>query len=119
MNNKAGIIAESATDFPSPIYVFIVRDHEQKTDLNIGDKITVSVKEVWYGLDDTYIYVIGNLIRKDGFYNKKQIAGNNHNHNKNKDNLDYEYFDNHKESDDDKYDQEDLDNHEENLDNEE
>jgi hypothetical protein len=111
MNNKAGIIAESATDFPSPIYVFIVRDHEQKTDLNIGDKITVSVKEVWYGLDDTFIYVIGNLIRKDGFYNKKQIAGSNH------DNLDYESFDTHKESDDD--DKEELDNHEEDLDNEE
>jgi hypothetical protein len=64
---KAGIRAESAFDTPSPIVVFIARDHhyndESFSKVKEGDKIDVRVIGQRFELNDKYISIIGELIR--------------------------------------------------------
>jgi len=63
---KAGIRAESATDSPSPIVVFIARDHQyqskQFSDVQEGDKIRIRVIGQRFELNDKYISIIAELV---------------------------------------------------------
>ena len=64
---KAGIKAESDTDVPSPVIVFIARDHHFNvdffSDIKEGDKITVKVIGQRFELNDKFISVIGELVK--------------------------------------------------------
>jgi DNA-directed RNA polymerase subunit E'/Rpb7 len=71
---KAGIRAESATDIPSPIVVFVAKDHHFNSshfsEVNEGDKITVKVIGQRFELNDKYISIIGELVREKKMYQK-------------------------------------------------
>lgn len=64
---KAGIKAESANESPSPIIVFVARDHhfnsQQFADVKEGDKINVRVIGQRFELNDKYISIIGELVK--------------------------------------------------------
>jgi DNA-directed RNA polymerase subunit E'/Rpb7 len=68
---KAGIRAESANEFPSPIIVFIAKDHHYNvanfTDIKEGDKITVRVIGQRFELNDKFISIIGELVKEKVF----------------------------------------------------
>ena len=77
---KAGIRAESANDVPSPIVVFIAKDHHysvaQFAEIKEGDKINVRVIGQRFELNDKYISIIGELIKEKEFtqqYQKSKI----------------------------------------------
>jgi DNA-directed RNA polymerase subunit E'/Rpb7 len=65
---KAGIRAESSTDVPSPIVVFLAKDHHFNinyfSDIQEGDKINVRVIGQRFELNDKYISIIGELIKE-------------------------------------------------------
>jgi len=65
---KAGIRAESANDFPSPIVVFIAKDHHYNVtnfaDIKEGDKISIRVIGQRFELNDKYISIIGELVKE-------------------------------------------------------
>jgi DNA-directed RNA polymerase subunit E'/Rpb7 len=67
-NTKAGITAESADEKPSPIIVFVARDHHyyssQFNDVKEGDKINVRVIGQRFELNDKFISIIGELNRQ-------------------------------------------------------
>jgi DNA-directed RNA polymerase subunit E'/Rpb7 len=76
---KAGIRAESATEVPSPIVVFIAREHltqnsEYFYSRQEKDEIEIRVIGQRFELDDTFISVIGELVkpRKDIEISKKE-----------------------------------------------
>jgi DNA-directed RNA polymerase subunit E'/Rpb7 len=77
---KAGIRAESANDVPSPIVVFIAKDHHYAipyfSEIKEGDKINVRVIGQRFELNDKYISIIAELVKeKDMVPQKiKQIA---------------------------------------------
>jgi DNA-directed RNA polymerase subunit E'/Rpb7 len=64
---KAGIRAESATDVPSPVVVFIAKDHHYTnnyfSEIKEGDNINVRVIGQRFELNDKYISIIGELIK--------------------------------------------------------
>jgi DNA-directed RNA polymerase subunit E'/Rpb7 len=66
-NTKAGIKAESVDEKPSPVIVFISRDHHYSmpyfSEIKEGDKINVRVLGQRFELNDTFISVIGELIK--------------------------------------------------------
>ena len=75
---KAGIRAESDVDVPSPIVVFIAKDHHYSVahfaQVKEGDKITIRVIGQRFELNDKYISIIGELIKeKDYTQFKPQI----------------------------------------------
>ena len=63
---KAGIRAESADESPSPVVVFIARDHHysvsQFASVQEGDKIMVRVIGQRFELNDKYISIIAELV---------------------------------------------------------
>ena len=65
---KAGIRAESAGEVPSPIVVFIAKDHHFNvpyfTEIKEGDKINVRVVGQRFELNDKYVSIIGELIKE-------------------------------------------------------
>jgi DNA-directed RNA polymerase subunit E'/Rpb7 len=67
-NTKAGITAESADEKPSPIIVFIARDHHyyssQFNDVKEGDKINIRVIGQRFELNDKFVSIIGELVRE-------------------------------------------------------
>ena len=73
---KAGIRAESATDIPSPIVVFIAKDHHYNnshfSEIQEGDKISVRVIGQRFELNDKYISIIGELVKPK---NEKDFTG--------------------------------------------
>jgi DNA-directed RNA polymerase subunit E'/Rpb7 len=76
---KAGIKAESASDVPSPVIVFIARDHHYNIDyfnnVKEGDKFTVRVIGQRFELNDKFVSVIGELIKpkeKDFIFKPKE-----------------------------------------------
>jgi hypothetical protein len=74
---KAGIRAESAFDVPSPIVVFIARDHHYNiADFGLikeGDKFTVRVIGQRFELNDKFVSIIGELVKeKPDFKKMKQ-----------------------------------------------
>jgi len=64
---KAGIKAESATEIPSPIIVFIAKDHHFNMDyfseIQEGDKFTARVIGQRFELNDKYISIIAELVK--------------------------------------------------------
>jgi DNA-directed RNA polymerase subunit E'/Rpb7 len=62
---KAGVRAETNTE-PSPVVVFIARDHHYKSkgfsSLKEGDEINVRVIGIRYELNDRYISIIGEHV---------------------------------------------------------
>jgi DNA-directed RNA polymerase subunit E'/Rpb7 len=64
---KAGIRAESATDVPSPVVVFIAKDHHYTnnyfSEIKEGDNINVKVIGQRFELNDKYISIIGEVIK--------------------------------------------------------
>jgi DNA-directed RNA polymerase subunit E'/Rpb7 len=81
---KAGIRAESALETPSPIVVFIARDHHFNNNkfINIQEGNTMVVRVIGqrFELNDPYISIIGELVsttiskseKPSAFANKKQ-----------------------------------------------
>lgn len=70
----SGIRAESATESPSPIIVYINKDHHFDMSyfeqLKVGDRITVRVIGQRFELHDKFISIIGELIKP-----KEQMYG--------------------------------------------
>lgn len=76
--SKAGIRAELTNVSPSPIVVFIARDHhlnsQQFNDINLDDIITISVIAQRFELNDKFISIIAKLVRdKDSEINPKPV----------------------------------------------
>jgi hypothetical protein len=71
---KAGIRAESAFDVPSPIVVFIARDHHYNMAefgaVKEDDKFTVRVIGQRFELNDKFISIIGELVKEKPDYRK-------------------------------------------------
>lgn len=65
---KAGIRCESANEVPSPIIVFIAKDHHyssaQFNEIKEGDNLNVKVIGQRFELNDKYISIIGELVRE-------------------------------------------------------
>lgn len=65
---KAGIRAESSEEVPSPVVVFIAKDHHYTnthfSEVKEGDNITVRVIGQRFELNDKYISIIGELIKE-------------------------------------------------------
>jgi DNA-directed RNA polymerase subunit E'/Rpb7 len=68
---KAGIRAESATEVPSPVVVFIAKDHHYNVshfnDVKEGDKINVRVIGQRFELNDKFVSIIGELVKEKEF----------------------------------------------------
>jgi hypothetical protein len=68
---KAGIRAESAGEVPSPVVVFVAKDHHYSvphfSEIQEGDKINVRVIGQRFELNDKYISIIGELIKEKEF----------------------------------------------------
>ena len=75
---KAGIRCESASDVPSPVVVFVAKDHHYNSgafnDIKEGDKLNVKVIGQRFELNDKYISIIGELVKERVFTQKKQPA---------------------------------------------
>ena len=78
---KAGIRAESANDVPTPVVIFIAKDHHYNisyfNEVKEGDKINVRVIGQRFELNDKYVSVIGELMKPNvekefGVEGKKQ-----------------------------------------------
>jgi hypothetical protein len=71
---KAGIRAESAFDVPSPIVVFIARDHHYNVadfgSVKEDDKFTVRVIGQRFELNDKFISIIGEFVKEKPDYKK-------------------------------------------------
>jgi len=65
--SKAGIRAELVNESPSPIVVFVARDHhlnsQQFNDIQLDDIITISVIAQRFELNDKFISIIAKLVR--------------------------------------------------------
>jgi DNA-directed RNA polymerase subunit E'/Rpb7 len=64
---KAGIRAEAANEVPSPIVVFVAKDHhfsnQQFNETQVGGDITVRVIGQRFELNDKYVSIIGELVK--------------------------------------------------------
>ena len=73
---KAGIRAESASDVPSPIVVFVAKDHHFNvphfSEIQEGDKINIRVIGQRFELNDKYISIIGELIKDKPDYTQQK-----------------------------------------------
>lgn len=71
---KAGIRAESADEDPSPIVVFLAKEHHYNThlfnDIKIGDKILVRVIGQRFELNDKAVGVIAEWIHKSSAHKR-------------------------------------------------
>ena len=77
---KAGIRAESYGEVPSPVIVFIAKDHHydethslQFSEIKEGDKINVRVIGQRFELNDKYVSIIGELIKDKEFTPKNKF----------------------------------------------
>jgi DNA-directed RNA polymerase subunit E'/Rpb7 len=74
---KAGIRAESANDVPSPIVVFVAKDHhfnnQQFNETQVGDIITVRVIGQRFELNDKYVSIIGELVKEKDYVPKQKL----------------------------------------------
>jgi DNA-directed RNA polymerase subunit E'/Rpb7 len=64
---KAGIRADSADEDPSPVVVFVAKDHNYNNDafleIKEGDKFNVRVIGQRFELNDKYVSIIGELVK--------------------------------------------------------
>ena len=74
---KAGIRAESANDVPSPVVVFVAKDHhfnnQQFNETQVGDIITVRVVGQRFELNDKYVSIIGELVKEKDYIPKQKL----------------------------------------------
>jgi DNA-directed RNA polymerase subunit E'/Rpb7 len=74
---KAGIRAESANDVPSPVVVFVAKDHhfnnQQLNETQVGDIITVRVVGQRFELNDKYVSIIGELVKEKDYIPKQKL----------------------------------------------
>jgi len=74
---KAGIRAESAGEIPSPVVVFIAKDHHYNvphfSEIQEGDKISIRVVGQRFELNDKYVSIIGELIKEKEFIPNTKI----------------------------------------------
>jgi len=72
---KAGVRAEIANEVPTPVIVFIAKDHhynmQQFNDIQVGDIINVRVIGQRFELNDKYVSVIGELVKEKPEYTAK------------------------------------------------
>jgi len=65
---KAGIRAESAGEIPTPVVVFVAKDHHYNmphfAEIKEGDKINVRVIGQRFEMNDKYVSFIGELIKE-------------------------------------------------------
>jgi DNA-directed RNA polymerase subunit E'/Rpb7 len=78
---KAGIRAESSTYVPSPIVVFVAKDHHfnipEFNEIKIGDPITVKVIGQRFELNDKFVSIIGEFVKEkkyDHRYDPKNMG---------------------------------------------
>ena len=78
---KAGIRAESSIDVPSPIMVFVAKDHHlnihEFIEIKIGDIITVRVIGQRFELNDKFVSIIGEFVKEkkyDPRYDPKNVV---------------------------------------------
>jgi DNA-directed RNA polymerase subunit E'/Rpb7 len=78
---KAGIRAESSSDVPSPVVVFVAKDHHFNNayfnDIQVGNIINVRVIGQRFELNDKYVSIIGELVKEKEYIPKtkpKQLA---------------------------------------------
>jgi DNA-directed RNA polymerase subunit E'/Rpb7 len=75
---KAGIRAESADESPSPIIVFLVKDHHYNVpyfmEVEEGQQINVRIIGQKFELNDKYISIIGELVKDKEREREKAIA---------------------------------------------
>lgn len=68
---KAGIRAESSDEKPSPVVVFVTRDHhyasEQFSDIKEGDNFVARVVGQRFELNDKYVSIIAELVEKKNY----------------------------------------------------
>jgi DNA-directed RNA polymerase subunit E'/Rpb7 len=68
---KAGIRAESSDEKPSPVVVFVTRDHhynsEQFSEVKEGDKFVARVIGQRFELNDKYVSIIAELVEKKDY----------------------------------------------------
>ena len=77
---KSGIRADSADSVPSPVIVFVAKDHNYSNDLfseiKEGDKFNVRVIGQRFELNDKYVSIIGELVKpkivKENNYEQKK-----------------------------------------------
>ena len=73
---KAGFRAEVANEVPSPVIVFIAKDHhyniQKFNEIQVGDIINVRVIGQRFELNDKYVSVIGELIKEKEYQKPKQ-----------------------------------------------
>lgn len=71
---KAGVRAESSSDVPSPVVVFVAKDHhfnmQHFNDIQVGDIINVRVIGHRFELNDKYVSIIGELVKEKEFIPK-------------------------------------------------
>lgn len=76
---KAGIKAESATETPSPIVVFIARDHYYMnsyfSSIQEGDPIMIRVIGQRFELNDKYISIIAELVSPKTYEDMQKQPG--------------------------------------------
>ena len=76
---KAGIRAESSDEIPSPIVVFVARDHhynsEQFNKIKEGDKFVARVIGQRFELNDKYVSVIAELKMERKIFVTKKVQG--------------------------------------------
>lgn len=72
---KAGVRAEIANEVPTPVIIFIAKDHhynmQQFNDIQVGDIISVRVIGQRFELNDKYVSVIGELVKEKPEYTGK------------------------------------------------
>ena len=72
---KAGVRAEAFNEVPSPVVVFVAKDHHyninQFNEIQVGDNINVRVIGQRFELNDKYVSVIGELVKEKSDYTNK------------------------------------------------
>jgi DNA-directed RNA polymerase subunit E'/Rpb7 len=72
---KAGVRAEVANEVPTPVVIFVAKDHhyniQQFNEIQVGDIITVRVIGQRFELNDKYVSVIGELVKEKSDYTNK------------------------------------------------
>ena len=75
---KAGIRAESSNDVPTPIVVFIAKDHHynnsQFAEIKEGETFKARVVGQRFELNDKYVSIIGELVKEKEKYEKQRIT---------------------------------------------
>jgi len=75
---KAGIRAESADETPSPVVVFITRDHHYMipyfSTIQEGDKFTARVLGQRFELNDKYVSIIAELVEPKKDFSKPKLV---------------------------------------------